>query len=66
MLLDENHRLWSFGKGQEGQLGHGTALSIATPTMIQDISDVDNFACGSNHTIACTPNSILTIKLLNT
>jgi alpha-tubulin suppressor-like RCC1 family protein len=39
LLIDNQNRVYSFGRGQEGQLGHGDHKNRLVPTLIKDIKD---------------------------
>jgi alpha-tubulin suppressor-like RCC1 family protein len=48
--LKTNGTLWTWGRGQFGQLGHGSKAAVAVPTQVTTGSGVDTFtafACGS-------------------
>lgn len=55
MVLDETQRVWTWGKGSEGQLGHGhTTKCLSIPRQIEGIAKVDLIACGSSHSMVVT------------
>ena len=47
-----NGRLYTFGYGEKGQLGHGNIYNTSEPTIIDDLLNVTFVACGSSHTAA--------------
>ncbi len=46
--------LYSWGSGENGQLGHGSDSNVALPTVVESIvgTVVGQVACGENHSIA--------------
>lgn len=60
MLLAEDGRVFSWGRGDYGQLGHGNTESITEPKSIEvfeklpDDNRVIQISCGDNHSIAVT------------
>lgn len=48
-------RLWTWGLGLHGQLGHGVAESVAAPAPVRALADLDvritHVACGAWHTV---------------
>jgi len=49
--------LYSWGKGIDGQLGHGNTKNISKPMKIELLSkDVESVSCGTNHTLAIVSN----------
>ncbi|CAG9773088.1 unnamed protein product [Ceutorhynchus assimilis] len=50
--ITDDGRLWTWGEGDHGRLGHGDYNARHIPTMVSDISDVGQVACGSTHTLA--------------
>nr|XP_046260313.1 alsin-like isoform X3 [Scatophagus argus] len=50
--------VWSWGRGSEGQLGHGDQLARLQPLCIQPLSgeEVIQVAAGSHHSLALTAN----------
>lgn len=56
-FVDEIGRLFICGKGQNGQLGHGTFANEMTPYYVTRIPDkVAEAACGDEHTVVLTQN----------
>lgn len=50
-------KLYSWGKGVDGQLGTGKQTNCAIPTIIQSFGvDVEEVSCGLNHTLVKTTN----------
>ncbi|XP_032830981.2 putative E3 ubiquitin-protein ligase HERC1 isoform X4 [Petromyzon marinus] len=50
--VTEDGELYTWGEGDFGRLGHGDSNSRNIPTLVKDISNVGQVACGSSHTIA--------------
>ncbi len=44
--------LFTWGKGDHGQLGHGSEVSKSTPTRVHKLSTVKSVACGEDFTVA--------------
>lgn len=51
IALDTHQRIWTWGKGEEGQLGHGSFHSESQPRLLQSLYTVKMIACGSLHTL---------------
>jgi alpha-tubulin suppressor-like RCC1 family protein len=52
LALLEDGTLWSWGRNDRGQLGHGTTQSVTAPVKIEYLSDVATVSCGYFHTLA--------------
>eukprot|EP01084_Bolivina_argentea_P136580 240534_1 len=54
-----NGHIWSFGRGAEGQLGHGNNVSISKPKLIKSIKqyNINHISCGSYHCAAISANN---------
>ncbi|ELU01326.1 hypothetical protein CAPTEDRAFT_215877 [Capitella teleta] len=50
--VTEDGQLYTWGEGDFGRLGHGDNSGRNVPTLVKDISNVGQVACGSSHTIA--------------
>ncbi|XP_050295909.1 probable E3 ubiquitin-protein ligase HERC1 isoform X2 [Anthonomus grandis grandis] len=50
--ITDDGRLWTWGEGDHGRLGHGDYTTRQIPTVVPDIQDVGQVACGSSHTLA--------------
>ncbi|XP_024316784.1 PH, RCC1 and FYVE domains-containing protein 1 isoform X3 [Brachypodium distachyon] len=60
-VLTMNGKVFTWGKGTEGQLGLGNYVDRSSPTLVEALEDkqVDSIACGSNFTVAvCLHRSI--------
>lgn len=51
VFLDMYGDVWSYGKGDLGQLGLGSTKQVTVPTRIEDISSIRSVACGGLHTV---------------
>ena len=47
-LIDFEGNLWSFGKNNSGQLGHGDKTNISTPKIINTVKDIQQMCYGSS------------------
>ncbi|KAK3871366.1 hypothetical protein Pcinc_023478 [Petrolisthes cinctipes] len=56
--LDAHGKLWTFGHGRYGQLGHGSSDDISVPRTCLDLvgSKVTQAACGRCHTLVFLPS----------
>lgn len=52
-------RLFTWGQGVSGQLGHGSTVSTSTPTMVKGLCGVKSVAGGVSHSAAVTDAGIL-------
>lgn len=44
--------MYTWGKGIDGQLGHGNMKNLFVPTKVQTLgNDVESVSCGLNHTL---------------
>jgi len=61
-VIDAFKRLWTFGHGECGRLGHGNELSVERPKLVRAFADhfVQDVDCGREHTIAVTNNGMYT------
>ncbi|XP_030752542.1 probable E3 ubiquitin-protein ligase HERC1 [Sitophilus oryzae] len=50
--ITEDGRLWTWGEGEYGRLGHGDNAGRHIPTMVTDLVDIGQVSCGSSHTLA--------------
>jgi alpha-tubulin suppressor-like RCC1 family protein len=52
MCAVDKGALYSWGKGIDGQLGHGNTKNMQKPTLIESLQgEVEAVSCGTNHTI---------------
>ncbi|CAH1979985.1 unnamed protein product [Acanthoscelides obtectus] len=49
--ITEDGKLYTWGEGDHGRLGHGDNNARYTPTLVIDLTDVGHVACGSSHTL---------------
>lgn len=56
--ISEKGRLYTWGRGNNGNLGHGSTDSYPKPTIVQALSDhiMITLSCGSKHMCAITSN----------
>ncbi|CAL9703770.1 unnamed protein product [Knipowitschia caucasica] len=56
LLITTEGKLWSWGRNDKGQLGHGDTKRLDHPKLIEALSEqvVVSAACGRNHTLALT------------
>ncbi|MHA6480896.1 RCC1 domain-containing protein [Paenibacillus sp. strain BS8-2] len=52
LLLTDDGRVYSFGIGSSGQLGHGDGLNYQVPTLIASLTDVIAISAGFNFSLA--------------
>ncbi|KAJ8370957.1 hypothetical protein SKAU_G00109850 [Synaphobranchus kaupii] len=58
LLITTEGKLWSWGRNEKGQLGHGDTKRIEAPKLIEALGEevIVAAACGRNHTLALTEN----------
>ncbi|KAG8071895.1 hypothetical protein GUJ93_ZPchr0006g43446 [Zizania palustris] len=63
-VLTMNGRVYTWGKGTEGQLGLGEYVDRSSPTLVEALEDkqVHSIACGSNFTVAICLHRPLSCK----
>ncbi|GAB5574614.1 protein RCC2 isoform X1 [Prionailurus iriomotensis] len=56
LLITTEGTLWSWGRNEKGQLGHGDTKRVEAPKLIEGLSHevIVSAACGRNHTLALT------------
>ena len=54
--ISDKGRLYTWGRGNYGNLGHGNTDSLSKPTVVQSLSDqgIIGISCGSKHMLAIT------------
>jgi len=54
IILSEKNAVFTWGRGEDGQLGHGDAESQIVPALVQALEDkeCDEVVCGAEYTIA--------------
>ncbi len=62
LALTEDGRVFSWGSGEFGRLGHGDASNMDTPTQIVAFAEetVNSIACGNNFSAAVSNNGLFT------
>uniref|UniRef100_A0A8C3CMM8 Regulator of chromosome condensation 2 n=1 Tax=Cairina moschata TaxID=8855 RepID=A0A8C3CMM8_CAIMO len=58
LLITAEGKLWSWGRNEKGQLGHGDTKRVEAPRLIEVLGNeaIVLAACGRNHTLALTEN----------
>ncbi|KAM4704487.1 protein RCC2 isoform 1-T2 [Rhinophrynus dorsalis] len=58
LLITVEGKLWSWGRNEKGQLGHGDVKRLDAPKLIESLKDevFVHASCGRNHTLALTEN----------
>ncbi|KAJ9568104.1 hypothetical protein OSB04_004070, partial [Centaurea solstitialis] len=56
VVITKQRAVYSWGEGSGGKLGHGVESDVSIPKLINDLrrSNVEQIACGENHTCAVT------------
>ena len=49
-LVAKSGSIWTWGYGNDGQLGHGNKNSLNTPKQIHGSKDIVDWQCGGGHT----------------
>ena len=54
--ITEDGKMWTFGGGEHGQLGHGDKVNKVKPTVVQALEGifVSQITCGWSHSVALT------------
>jgi E3 ubiquitin-protein ligase HERC2 len=61
MALTLDGKVFSWGEGEDGKLGHGNRLNLDKPRMIEALRSkkIRDIACGSSHSAAITSSGEL-------
>lgn len=61
LLIDDQYKVYSFGRNQFGQLGHSQLENFNQPTMIKALKNVNiiQAACGRNHSLFLSDTGIV-------
>ncbi|XP_076233389.1 E3 ubiquitin-protein ligase HERC2 [Calliopsis andreniformis] len=61
LALTQDGRVFSWGEGEDGKLGHGNCLSLDKPRLIESLKSkrIRDIACGSGHSAAITSSGEL-------
>ncbi|XP_053987984.1 E3 ubiquitin-protein ligase HERC2 isoform X2 [Hylaeus volcanicus] len=56
LALTQDGKVFSWGEGEDGKLGHGNCLSLDKPRLIESLKSkrIRDIACGSGHSAAIT------------
>lgn len=56
LIITTEGKLWSWGRNEKGQLGHGDTKRLDAPKLVEGLGDevIVAAACGRNHTLALT------------
>jgi len=56
MAITQDGKLFSWGEGEDGKLGHGDTLSRHSPTLVTTLASkrISDIGCGSSHSAAVT------------
>ncbi|KDO35136.1 hypothetical protein SPRG_01203 [Saprolegnia parasitica CBS 223.65] len=52
VAVSEEGSVYTWGRGDEGQLGHNTKASLHVPTKVPDLEHIVQVACGRAHSVA--------------
>eukprot|EP01052_Picozoa_sp_SAG31_P004618 SAG31_NODE_193_length_20735_cov_15.125509_2_plen_5371_part_00 len=55
-LLDVKGRIWTWGEGAQGQLGHGDIRPRLTPTKVSAADEFVHIGCGPSYNVGLTKN----------
>ena len=56
--------LYSWGKGIDGQLGHGNTKNMSKPTKVEALGEgVESVSCGTNHTLTMLKKDVIFAEL---
>lgn len=55
--VTEDGELFTWGEGDYGRLGHGDSNCRNVPTLVKDVTNVGQVACGSAYTLAVSLDS---------
>ena len=59
-IVCEDGKLYTFGGGEHGQLGHGDKFNRVVPTLVEALATerISQITCGWSHTVVLTPRGI--------
>ena len=62
-VLTDDRKVYTFGKGSDGQLGHGNDDDIYIPTLVQALKEIEikKIECGATCTIALSTDGMVFI-----
>ncbi len=58
MAISDEGRVYSWGRGESGVLGHGNKNNLSSPVLIESLlsTKIIGISCGVNHTAAISGN----------
>ncbi|XP_016135662.1 protein RCC2 homolog [Sinocyclocheilus grahami] len=61
LIITTEGKLWSWGRNEKGQLGHGDTKRLEAPKLVEGLGEevIVAAACGRNHTMALTENGTI-------
>ncbi|XP_050578084.1 E3 ubiquitin-protein ligase HERC2 [Bombus affinis] len=61
LALTQDGKIFSWGEGEDGKLGHGNSVSLDKPRLIESLKSkrIRDIACGSGHSAAITSSGEL-------
>lgn len=61
LALTQDGKVFSWGEGEDGKLGHGNSISLDKPRLIESLKSkrIRDIACGSGHSAAITSSGEL-------
>ena len=59
-VVTHDGKVYTFGGGEHGQLGHGDKFNRVVPTLVQALEDehISQITCGWSHTVVLTPRGV--------
>ncbi|MEE4248152.1 MAG: hypothetical protein V2I33_22405 [Kangiellaceae bacterium] len=48
--LTRDGKVFTWGYGEEGQLGHGNRSNLSTPRLLENVDTISSVSCGGGHT----------------
>ena len=65
--ITEDGKMWTFGGGEHGQLGHGDKVNKVKPTVVQALEGifVSQITCGWSHSVALTSKGRVYVSVIS-
>jgi RCC1 and BTB domain-containing protein len=59
-VVTDDGKVYTFGGGEHGQLGHGDKFNRVVPTLVQALENehISQITCGWSHTVVLTPRGV--------